>query len=79
MRYNTADENELPWFAATPTNSPFAPFCKGGGPQDRGILPSVECSMSVQKKLGLPEAIFIRGAKARKRMNCHFDQREKSF
>jgi hypothetical protein len=34
--YNTADENEFPWFAAIPTNPPIAPFAKG--PQDRGIF-----------------------------------------
>jgi hypothetical protein len=38
--YNMADENELRWFAATPTNPPIAPFAKGGGPQDRGIFVS---------------------------------------
>jgi hypothetical protein len=38
---------------------PHLPLCKGAGPQDRGILPFVEFSMSVQEKLGLPEAIFI--------------------
>ncbi len=34
-------------FGATPFKSPLAPFVKGGGPQDRGILPS--------------DCIFIRG------------------
>jgi hypothetical protein len=28
-RYNTADENGLAWFAATPTNPPFAPLQRG--------------------------------------------------
>jgi hypothetical protein len=39
-RYNTARENETQWFGATPINPPMAPFCRGGGPQDRGIFVS---------------------------------------
>ncbi len=35
-------------FGATPINPPLAPFVKGGGPQDRGMLPS--------------DCIFIRGS-----------------
>jgi hypothetical protein len=66
MRYNTADENGLAWFAATPTNPPFASFAKGAG-RRTGILPLVEFSMSVQEKLGLPETIFIGDAKAQRK------------
>jgi hypothetical protein len=37
-RYNTADEDELHCVQSHADKSPTAPFIKGGGPQDRGIL-----------------------------------------